>query len=1023
MQSESASILARARQVRSTWLEGSTSSRALTFPLSPDSSPEPEIIAEHVRPILPKATASLRAKQRRVKPVNAQPLAATIVPTAHKVARRNAEIETHDEPREEQVKRKTKDDKGKSRMAGERPTDSTVLDDVFGPAETIDTLNLDRRRYRRSRYRQKASTAFKACRYCRYAEPARAKLAEYCRGANHSKLCTFEYPPKTLVRDMDAKTDAEKTTSTVRNRFWKDKVPDPVPVTPIEVTTPSTARRSGLTSMGLERWRYFENLVKRPDKQTDRSCPYCRASEDVIRVENATYYRGRIESKDCTFDGHKGNLRRSSKKSQPKEKVTPSQPTNPPTERAIIPKTPIERTTTPKTPTVPATGPDLTVNETKLDIKLYYTSLIQSQLQNGYRFCPDCARSDDHERRRLSYWCRGRISFKACGYWDGDKTGHRQPGRHSTSGSKVKTAPSSRTLGTTKSEPPREINSTPTSDQRKHVTETDEAMPSRKRGRPRKSDVPISIRTEPGVPTMIVQTTPVSNPTRLGTEQTAQTEPVKRKPGRPRKISLLESGQVPEPASEPIKRKPGRPRTSPPESQQAPIPQSEPIKLKLKFSRPMTVPPEETSTTSFGEKKRKRGRPRLSAPDTSSRHDDEISKRKPGGSEIHHTDADAGDDAEIDMVRDQEVDIPVRTPKVWPGWDKRNSNDKPRPIPRRKRSRTFDVVVPASRSTTPVPSPTFGIADGRDRHLYGPVLPVSAMRNTRITENSLPHRLDSDLGVRELDSLPPSSPPTSLSPSPSPQPIRYMPSGHRSSPLASVRQHHRSSSALSETSMPIRGILRQSSEAGDAPRKRARVSFSLIRSPSPAEESEDSDVDSDSSDDILLLVDPSSASRRSAPPSSRRNGSSSPFGAEARFAESPQAGRLSSSTLAAYARPLDRPPPIFGHASGSNYTPPQAPRTLASNRSSLPTPPIISRSVPPSSSRGLMRPPPVPEYRLAPVPQSEPRPRVAIQRARTAVPASRSRSSPTSSKSAFQQPAKKLVAENIVIRRLIDDVR
>lgn len=998
----------------------------MTFPLSPDSSPEPEIIAENVRPVSPVIPRSLRAKQPMAEITNAQPLVATILLSAHKVARRNAETKLRVEPRDEPINRKAKRDKGKSRMIGERPADPPVSDDVFGPAETIDINNLDRRRYRRSRYRQKASMAYKACRYCRYAEPARAKLAEYCRGANHSKLCTFEFPPKTLTRDIDEETDVDKISPAVH----KDKEPDPVPVSaPMEASPPVTARRSGLTSNGLEKWRYFENLVKRPDKQTDRSCPYCRASDDVIRVENSTYCRGRIESRDCTFDGHKGNLRKSSKKRQPKEKekVTPSQPFIPPTGRTITSKTPIASTMTPQTPTVTANGPDSTVDETKLDIKLYYTSLIQSQLQNGYRFCPDCARSDDPERKRLSYWCRGRISFKACGYWNGDDTGHRQPGRHSTPGSKIKSAPTDRIVVTTTPDPPRQRNhSTPASDQKRHaahgVDEAAAAIPPRKRGRPRKSNISNANATETPISAINLKTTPISTTRSVEKEQGPQTEPIKRRPGRPRKTALPESEQVQVPASEPIKRKPGRPKKiSLSESQQAPDLISEPIKFKS--SRPTTAPPpQETSSDLSGVKKRKRGRPRLSANKESSRHENEVSKQTPDESDVHHMAADAVRHAEIDMASDEEPDMPTRTPRVWPGWVTSNSRGASRPIPRKKRSRTFDVVVPASRSTTPAPSPTCDNGIRRDRHVHGPVLPVSAMRNTHLSQETLPHYLSPDVGVRELDSLPPSSPPTSLSPSPSPEPIRYMPSGHRSSPLASIRQHNRSSSALSETSMPIRSILRRSSEAGDVPRKRARVSFSLIRSPSPAEESEPSDVDSDSSDDILLLVDPSSASRRSAPPSSRRNGSSSPFAAPTRFEESPQAGRLSSSTLAAYARPLDRLPSIFGNASGPNYTSPQAPRSLTSYRSSLSTPPITSRSVPPSSGRGLMRPPPVPEYRLAPVPQSEPRPRVAIQRARTAVPASRSHSSPMSSRSNYQQPGKKLVAENIVIRRLINDI-
>jgi hypothetical protein len=67
-----------------------------------------------------------------------------------------------------------------------------------------------------------------------------------------------------------------------------------------------------------------------------------------------------------------------------------------------------------------------------------------------------------------------------------------------------------------------------------------------------------------------------------------------------------------------------------------------------------------------------------------------------------------------------------------------------------------------------------------------------------------------------------------------------------------------------------------------------------------------------------------------------------------------------------------------------------------------------------------MLPPPIPEYRLAPIPKSEPRPRGAI-RARTAGAASRPRSYSIPSKT-YKQPAQKLVAENIVIRRLINDV-
>jgi hypothetical protein len=970
LQMKTASTLAEARQVRSLWSSGESSTRRLGIVLSPDSSPEPETTAGSNEPGVSRkiSTQDTRPKQAVAKASKVHRDVPPTAPATSGISKSNGVARVREPPSVKPIRRK--DRKGKSRMAGERPDDVAVLDDVFGPREPIDPQALDRKRYRHSRYRQKASDNYKTCRYCRTAEPARAKLSEYCRGANHSKHCTFEFPPKIFEPEpeQEDKVEPDQTSSATRITYWKHKSPGQSPTT-FEASTPAPAKRSGLTSNGLERWRYFENLVKRPDKQTDRSCPYCRVSEDFNRLKNATYCRGRIESRDCTFDGHKGSLRVSSKTKRSHEKPTPSQP-------------PIKaEVATPKTPSHTPSAPDQMVDESKLDHKLYYSSLIRDQSQNGYRYCVGCARSGDSDRQRLRFWCRGRISFKTCGHWDGDASGHRQ--RRQQSG--LSTQPTFKTAS--KSQVPdmdkpdiSKDSIDPTADTHLEKDATREsredfgATPSRKRGRPRKSIDSVSAPLQQEVPAVGIQTTPLPQGETVKSVQRPQTEPVKRKPGRPRKTPLPDTREVVALASEPSMRIDDQP------------------------SRPFGV----TSTDS-----------------TVAEVSDQV-KRKPGKLQPTINMGATSDVVSDDAPPRERTVKPEKTPKVRPGQIRHESRDD-RHV-RRKRSRTFDIVIPTSRTgTPPASSPTPNTDYDHDQNL-GPLVPISAMRNSHVTHASPKHGLEHHVGIRELGSLPPSSPPASLSPSASPQPIRFMPSGHRSSPLASVHQQDRSSTARSAGSTPIRGILRQSSEASDAPRKRARVSFSLVRSPSPESESDEMDYDSDSSDDVLLLVEPSSSSRHSAPPSSRRNGTSSPSITEPRFVESPLPGRLSSSTLAAYARPLDRVPlDALVFASSSAATPPQAARHYASQRSPLSSSPVTSRSVPPSSGRGLMLPPPVPAYKLSSIPQSEPRPTGSVQRGQGA--ASRPRSTSMSTEFDDRQPAKKMGAENIVIRRLIDDFR
>jgi hypothetical protein len=341
--------------------------------------------------------------------------------------------------------------------------------------------------------------------------------------------------------------------------------------------------------------------------------------------------------------------------------------------------------------------------------------------------------------------------------------------------------------------------------------------------------------------------------------------------------------------------------------------------------------------------------------------------------------------------------------------------------PRNKRARTFDIIVPMSRSRSPAtllfarPSttrePTLEATNGDD-----------AAGSRQAASDAQGHR--ANLGrpapaeSRSPEaSLPPSSPPPSLSPSSSPiEPRRHTAAVYRSSPLA---QHDRSSTGFSENGSvrpQLRGILRQSSELSDITRSNKRVRLSLVRSPSPEKDVKGTQDDSESSDDELLLVDPNEpqTGRRSAQCStSQRSDLSSPL-------DRPRAGRLPSSLLAMYASTLDDDFPGTRIAPAFNQCPTHRSTTPTAGISAIRTPPMGSRSVPPPSRQsGLMLPPPVP-FRPANPPNSEPRPYRPTERARTAGPISRPRS-----KSSFTSAGNQdghASAEHAVIRRLIENV-
>jgi hypothetical protein len=1051
----------RARQLRQPSMAfGSESGRRLTIELSPDStpesSPERDIFSERTTAArtLISAARGLSSRNSNTTPsrlgpaarLSARPSRLRETATVSPVVEPAAHVEDAPSPsREVQANDVVaqRRDKGKGRMIDERPVEATAYTDVFGPTDTVDPDTLDRRRYRRSRYRQKNSTNYKRCRYCRDAGPNRARLAEYCRGANHSKHCTFEFPQE--YDESATNALPVKLTVASPNKYWKDNltqvITPPVPVDS-STTTPGNAKKCGLTFKGLERWRYYENLVKKPDRQTDRSCPYCRQSTDSTRQENAVYCRGRIESKDCTFDGHKGSLRLPSKTKKPR--TSESQP--PPPKPQVV---------TPKAPAHDADGPDLTVDEKQLDHKLYYASLIRDQTQTGYRFCSDCAKSSDPERQRFSFWCRGRISYKACGHWDGDDAGHRRAPRLSGSG----VTPATSNPGEVSAKG--NATATTTSKKANKATPTSTTKASGDNPKHARSSNPVASLYYPEVQKLkrgaIVHCMACNSAggvrermsayckgrtsagrclfsevdSKLEERPDADIEKVPRKRGRPRKSNDLATvpvtpvvadpptllpvtdSVIERPRTEPIKRKRGRPRKTLPDMADTEPSITDPdrhnVRRRQSLPTIVTEPPGAVSS----EMKRKRGRPRKSAPEVSATMvEDEPVKSKVGRPRSHPPKP-FSIAAETILEQQSPSSIPSFAPEARP--------DGPRESPfltttsRKRRARTFDIVVPVSHTGTRTnSSPTLDRPSVHARASNQFITPVTSVRSNRVSQQNPSLRHMSDDEQSEILALPPSSPPPSLSPEKSPQAERL---GH---------SIHRSSIAPSDTesaSRPIKGILRQSSEFSDVPRSNKRARFSLMRSPTPEDDSDDMAVDSESSDDELLLVDPSSSLIRTAPPSSRRNGSSSPFAPEPRFGASPSNGRLSSSMLAAYAPTLDQVPSYrLGSAAPPHRTPPQPFRLPIGQRSSLSSPPITFESIDDQSRRGMMLPPPVPSRKsYTPTPQTEPRLTGAIKRAHTAGPAQRPRAQSLHANSS-PLPSKKFVVENKVFRRLIEDI-
>jgi hypothetical protein len=1037
--------------------------RSFTLSVTPEPSPKPDVpIVNAASPVKKVAKRSSEPTAARKQMIINQVVLGLQPPAADRPPKQQA----LGSPKKVTVSpAKVSRDKGKGRMDGERPNQSQepiVINDVFGPEmpEPIKTENLDPHRYRPSRYRQKASLRYKRCRFCRGAGPARAQLAEYCRGANHARDCTFENDR--LVDGAETAVEAKSWPAPRREIRTKPapEVTAPLPITPAAPLSESSARikKRGLTSRGLEVWRYYESLVKKPDRSADRSCPRCRASDDAQRVENAFYCRGRIDSINCTFDGHKGCLRVMGKGATPA-----SAPVKRHIERPVPPSPAI-------TTTLPFDmQPDTTVDASQLDLKDYYASLILHQTRPGYRLCSDCARSGDVSRRRLAYWCRGRISYKHCRHWDGDETSHRRRGRKSDPGPSLR-GPAFNTNNSIVVEKPLPSTSIPMATMRdaaENVSQTKRrwwrdtsgqsqttadsgAYPAHGLSHPSASvvastliardivyhQVPVDLARLGSAPWLKAPLPGAAFAAADAPSQAQLLEPVKRKGSGNKMTSLTgrhtETDTSNAPQSEPVKRKPGRPRKNPlPENQ---LPASDSIRRKAARPRPKKekelvghdqqvptsavrtpIPQDQQATSSSGKSKgneavkggaehvpiaglvkKKRGRPFKIRPTEQSTQDVPI-----------HRDASWSARHVETLARSEE------------GLDR--SEGSPPSSHRRKRARTFDIVVPASRSRSPAPHST-DVARARAAtakitsapgHGYGhQQSPDVRPRHPHHTLSGRP--TPSSTGSPDLPrSLPPSSPPPSPSRSPSAEAqqfVRQPARVYRSSPLA---QPDRSSTGFSEggTMRPsIRGILRQSSEFSDTPRSNKRARFSLVRSPSP--ESGDGD---ESSDDELLLKDPNEIPkyRRSAEPSSsRRNLHSSPLA-------QPHSGGLPPALLAKYASTLDDSPASRLSPAPTSVTRGSRPITPTPRRSSVEPPPLTSRSVPPPSRKhGLMLPPPVPSMRSSPGPTNGPRATRPVHRAQTAGLVSSS----TSKSTVNIGPDTRPVAEHVWTRRLIADM-
>lgn len=351
------------------------------------------------------------------------------------------------------------DRKGKARMYGERASDpadakppatermsASSVKPVRQPMSAKKALHtpktpvsathdLDPYYYRTSTYKFTNANGSRTCRLCRRAGGTRAKLAAHCRGCVSFKECRFPRDTTDSAHDTgaDSAIDADlDETPTMKSRN-KVKIKRRS-----KLQTVFTAPRPASQPAELDPLMYYHKLCESPAKDAYRSCPLCRRAtgeDGQMRRQWAEYCRGRISGSKCKFEGHKAPLRHSKLKSA----VTPSdgrrreRPSSEPTTPFAV-----SSDTDNASPARPSKvrrdvdeHPDAKVSGHALDSKLYYHSLLKAPVGEGYRQCPICARADG-QQRRLAFWCRGRISFRECGFFDGNEEAYLavRRGRH-----------------------------------------------------------------------------------------------------------------------------------------------------------------------------------------------------------------------------------------------------------------------------------------------------------------------------------------------------------------------------------------------------------------------------------------------------------------------------------------------------------------------------------------------------------------------------------------------------------------
>lgn len=763
--------------------------------------------------------------------------------------------------------------------------------------------------------------------------------------------------------------------------------------------TPSTA---GTSTKSLDPYYYRSATYRSNGGGRLRTCRLCRVAGGQ-RALLAANCRGCISFKDCRFsresiqeaqdtgadsavDADLDDTPVMPKRSRQKAKRRSRRETSGVVTDTDIETMPVGSPSKQTHPPVAKPVPPTAVHS--LEPKHYYHSLVLSPHGAAYRQCALCARAEG-ERLGLSFWCRGRISFRDCQYFDGDEQSYRAQGRRST-GKRLRRPMSEPDLAHV-----REPHAPTTKDASSKIT-------------PRSSDP--AERRQP----RIIASDPIGSTT------------ASKSSYHPRLHKLFHGGYM----HCKLCRKAGGARASKSgycrgrmgsrlctflQEVDGPEPQSRAIVGNGRLTSATST--EDNSSKSTGSKAQEVAvSSRLEKSTTKRKRDvatqrpdienvgDEVTRSAPvkplrgvaTSEPLYDTSPAIRSSVQRKIARPRPKQ-PARTPVTHA---RPVSSSHPRPQPssgspatqRKGRERSFDIVIPVKPRTGKTPE----VQRPANRIMDTPISPevrpqrlnFGRPRDMIDTEGSVIHAVSSP--------LPPSSPPSE----PSFRAFRSVPPLIRPTPPDSARE--RSTATPSgryhdPTKQPGRSSLRQSSEMSDMSRSVKRARFSMPLSPSsdrgagqplfrimqtrsetPSDERSSAAEESaeSSDDDGFLLVEPRARAKTSSAirPSSKHGlWSSSPHGTEARQDWSSNNGRLPRDLVARYSSAFD------------DHQQQRTPLTRPTpKRSLMLPPPVPDRSYTPSHSSKIIRSEPRPSH--APTTLTRPGVKVARPRAKSLAP-------------------------------------